>query len=213
MASEKFHGKYRIASTRMKEWDYGQNGCYFVTICTKNRDEYFGEIKSGEMHLNEFGEIAQKHWLEIPCHFGNARIDEYVIMPNHLHGIIILENAEEGNQNICRDKACLVSTETDIFKKRFQHQGKRTISSIIGSYKSVCTKMINKMNVETRHCLVSTEHCLVSTAFAWQSGFYDHVIRNDASLDKIREYILNNPAQWADDEYNLAKRKQKKEQL
>ncbi|MDD3804431.1 MAG: transposase [bacterium] len=203
MASEKFHGKYRIASTRMKEWDYRQNGCYFVTICTKNRDEYFGEIKSGEMQSNEHGKIARKLWLEIPNHFGNARIDEYVIMPNHLHGIIILDDKREDDKINVETLQCNVSVNAveNEFHSKISPRPK-SLSTIIRSYKSICTRMINELE---------TLQCNVSTKFGWQSGFYDHVIRNDASLDKIREYILNNPAQWADDEYNLAKRKQKKE--
>lgn len=216
--ADKFRGKYRIASTRLQTWDYSGNGYYFITLCTKDKQNYFGEIADGKMKLNEIGKIAYKYWLEIPLHFNNAKIDEFVVMPNHIHGIIILENInfnsheniENGNDNeneIVETRQCLVSTgqclvstttpiktltnsETNMGRKRFQHPGSQSISSIIGSYKSICTKTINKTQTEIN--------------FAWQSRFYDHIIRNEKSLENVRNYIVNNPVKWAEDENNIS---------
>ena len=87
-----FKNKYRIKSIRLKDWDYSSNGYYYITICTKNRECIFGNVVNGKMGLSQIGEIVQKYWCEIPRHFKNTFLDEYMIMPNHMHGIIIIEN-------------------------------------------------------------------------------------------------------------------------
>ncbi|MCO6464736.1 MAG: hypothetical protein J5I52_11375, partial [Saprospiraceae bacterium] len=86
---DKFKNKYRIASTRLQHWDYGWNAAYFVTICTKNRICWFGNVADGGMVLSEIGEIAQKCWIEIVEHFPFVKLDAFIVMPNHVHGIII----------------------------------------------------------------------------------------------------------------------------
>jgi len=85
---DKFQNKYRIQTTRLKNWDYGWNASYFVTICTVNRECYFGEIMDGKMHFSEIGAKANEYWLEIPKHFPFVKLDVHVVMPNHVHGII-----------------------------------------------------------------------------------------------------------------------------
>ena len=80
---------------RLKNYDYSQSGCYFVTICTKNRIEHFGKIEDAKMILSQYGEIAERYWKEIPNYYKNGKIDEYIIMPNHIHGIMIIN----GNYN------------------------------------------------------------------------------------------------------------------
>ncbi len=87
-----FKNKYRIDSTRLKDYDYSQDGSYFVTICTKERELFFGEVQNNKMILNDLGVIAEKYWLEIPQHFENTELDEFIIMPNHIHGIIVIDN-------------------------------------------------------------------------------------------------------------------------
>jgi putative transposase len=207
---DRFLGKYRISSTRLQTWDYSWDGYYFITICTQDREKYFGKISDGKMMLNDWGEIAKKYWMEIPAHFENTKIDEFVVMPNHIHGIIVLgkddvdvrENVGNvGNVGNVETRHCLVSTktnthsnkitktETDIGKNRFQNQGSKTVSSIIGSYKSICTKTINRMQK--------------SFVFSWQKGFYDHIIRDKESLGNIRNYIINNPAKWVEVENDI----------
>ena len=90
----KFQNKYRIESTRLQKWDYGWNASYFITICTKKRKHYFGEIQNGEMLLSEIGIIAQKYWYEIPEHFPFVILDEFKVMPNHIHGIITINKSK-----------------------------------------------------------------------------------------------------------------------
>jgi putative transposase len=184
--SDKFHNKYRIPSTRLPDWDYSRNGYYFITICTNKRKHYFGEIINNEMNISIFGKIVQKYWFEIPKHFPFVELNEFIVMPNHIHGILIINN----NVPNVEKRHCLFSTTNEIIKiNRFQNQGKNTVSSIIGSYKSICTKIINKTQSTTK--------------FGWQSGFYDNIIRTEKSFYYIRQYIRDNPVNWETDRNNL----------
>ncbi len=94
--SDKFKNKYRIESARLKNWDYGWNASYFLTICTKNRTYFFGDVKNGEMVLNDIGVITQNIWQKIPEYFPYARLDAYVVMPNHIHGILTIDKSNDG---------------------------------------------------------------------------------------------------------------------
>jgi len=205
---DKYQNKYRSQSLRLQYWDYSNAGYYFITICTKDRQYYFGEIQNSKMFLNTIGNIAQKFWLEIPNHFSNVILNEFIIMPNHVHGIVVINDAPisvasrhclDATDMGAADIANQINTTAEriniaaasgknIGKNRFQNQGKNTISSIIGSYKSICTKTINKMQNKIY--------------FAWQPGFYEHIIRHIEALDRIRHYIINNPANWNPDKNN-----------
>ncbi|HRY82900.1 MAG TPA: transposase [Candidatus Moranbacteria bacterium] len=170
-------------NNRLQNYDYSQNGMYFVTICTKNREELFGGIKNGKMILNELGKIVQKCYLEIPKHFDNIYLDQYVIMPNHVHGII------EINFNINVGNAYMRSKNTN--------RTKMLLSKIVQGFKAAVTRMENgydKNNKKERVYAFPT---------IWQKSFYDHIIRNEISLNKIREYILNNPKNWEQDRNNV----------
>lgn len=92
---DKFRNKYRIASVRLKSWDYGTNAAYFITICTQSMKHFFGEIVDGEMQLNEMGQLAEKYWLEIPIHFPFIELGNLVVMPNHIHGILIINKIDK----------------------------------------------------------------------------------------------------------------------
>ena len=188
----KFRNKYRISSARLQSWDYSNNGAYFITICTQNRNHFFGKIQNQEMHLSEIGKLAEKYWLEIPEHFPFVELGNFVVMPNHFHGILIINKINiDSNESpaIVETRHCLVSTlkpfNTTIGQSRFQNQGKNTISSIVGSYKSIVTKMSRPINPN----------------FGWQSRFHDHIIRNANAFDNIQNYIANNPAKWKEDTF------------
>jgi putative transposase len=163
---------------RLRGYNYSQNGFYFVTICTQNHAEWFGRIRNGEMELNRYGETARNKWLEIPRHFENIRLDEFVIMPNHIHGIIVIENDTimVGNRHACSLP----------IKRQYQ-----TIPIVIGSYKSAATREINMVIIQNKN------------NFHWQKSFYDHIIRNESSLNRIREYINGNPRRWDMDIENM----------
>lgn len=122
--------KHTNKDIRARWWDYRYSGVYFITICTKNREHFFGKIEDGNMILSPVGIIADILWHEIKNHFDNVTLEEFVVMPNHIHGILILQNDDQQIQ----------PPNNDIAKNRFQNQGKKSVSSIIGSYKSAVTK-------------------------------------------------------------------------
>jgi len=186
----KFKEKYSVKSTRLSHFDYSQNGYYFVTICTKAREYFFGEICNNVMVLNELGNIAEKFWLEIPNHFPNAKLDEFVIMPNHVHGIVVIENDVNNIVETCHGMS-LRKYQPQQKINQFSKPIKKSLSMIINHYKGSVKRYFNKNDI----------------FFAWQSRFYDHIIRNEKSLQNIREYIVNNPLKWDLDENNLQNRK------
>ncbi len=298
---DKFKNKYRIDTARLKWWDYGWNAAYFVTICTRNREHYFGEIKDGKMWLTNIGKIAQDFWVAIPEHFPFVKLGEFVIMPNHVHGIIIIDKPESD------------SVETH---NRASHNGKKQrkmVETQNFTSKINPTEMGNETNVETHHYasnmnpdktgsdanvkmhhhasifkpddmddhdmvmmhdnvsniksgninnddmvqthnnasnmkpgninnddMVETQNfaslpnenpnnhsrnrfgpqsqnlasiirgyksavkkyaTLHRIDFAWQSRYYDHIIRDEQSFYRISEYIKNNPVNWWEDRY------------
>ena len=174
----KFQNRYRIASARAPWWDYGQDAAYFVTICTLRRKHFFGEVVNGIMKLSHVGIIADILWNEIKNHAKNIELDEYVVMPNHVHGILIWNNHVEPTHALTLRKSPAQS--------RFQNQGKNTLSSIIGAYKSAVTKHAHRLGFE----------------FAWQSRFHDHIIRNEEEYHRIANYISANPSKWNEDKFN-----------
>jgi putative transposase len=197
--NEKFNGKYRIPSARLQNWDYSSDAAYFITICCKNRNHFFGECEDGKMKLSTPGAIIQGFWYEISKHFPFVTLGEFIVMPNHIHGVLIL-NKERYNAHLdVETRQCLVSTNTKITdttppnvdktigQNRFQNQGKDTVSSIIGSYKSVCSKHI-------RIAFPTLE-------FGWQARFWDNIIRDGQSFENISQYIINNPKTWEDDKF------------
>ncbi len=183
---DKYQGIYRIKSARMPNWNYGWKGSYFVTICTQGREFYFGDIVGNRMKLSEIGEIAESEWLKSPEFRPdmNLEMDEFVIMPNHLHGIITIGKNEYNEFNDGhRDAMHGDSSITPTTKSGPQ---RNNLSSIIRGFKSAVTINARKFHVD----------------FAWQSRFHDHIIRNEESLNNIRNYIRNNPLNWTNDSSN-----------
>lgn len=177
-------------STRLKNYDYASDGYYFATICVKNKIEYFGEITNGKMELSEIGKIANQCWLEIPKHFPSVKLDEHIIMPNHLHGILIIETSV-GVQDFEPLQQRAQNTGAQDFvppqrENKFQHIISKSFGSIIRGFKVGVAKLCIQNNYE----------------FQWQKSFYDHIIRDEKSLNKIRKYIVNNPAKWELDKNN-----------
>ena len=183
---EKYQNKYRIPSARAQWWDYGWNGAYFITICTHNRKHFFGEIKNGTMQFSPMGVIADILWHEIPNHSEFVELGDFVVMPNHIHGILIL-NKPLGAGLV----ETLHATSLPIPSAKNQQMAaispkSNTISTIVRSYKSAVTKHANRLGLENR----------------WQSRFHDHIIRNDAEYQRISDYIIHNPAHWKEDTFN-----------
>ncbi len=161
--------------TRLKDYDYSHPGAYFITICTKKRHCLFGEIQNEEMKVNDYGEIVRQTWLDLPQHYPNVQLNAFVIMPNHIHGIVFLEDVGAG----------LKPAPTG-FQDKHHH-----LSEIIRAFKTFSAKRINKLRN-------------MAGKSGWQRNYYEHVIRRDESLAKIREYIENNPLRWALDRENPA---------
>ncbi len=166
--------KYQRRSIRLKEYDYSQDGVYFVTICVKNRENLFGKIENDKMFLNEYGKVAEKFWLEIPFHYPSVSLDEFVIMPNHLHGILVIKKNTVGAQNLVP------------LQNKFQKIIPRSLGTIIRGYKSGMTKWVRKnTNIHT----------------IWHRNYYEHIIRDEQDWEKIRDYIIKNPEMWKKDRF------------
>ncbi|UKT64510.1 transposase [Pedobacter mucosus] len=182
---DKYQNKYRIPSARLQNWNYANEGAYFITICTKDRLHRFGKIEDGKMILSKIGVIANLMWYEIKNHNKNLELGEFIVMPNHVHGILILNDAPVVQTGHALSLA--PPPGQSIGQQRFQNQGKNTISSAIGSYKSAVTKHCNRLGFE----------------FGWQPLFYDHVIRDEKSFSNISNYIENNPLNWGIDKFQI----------
>ena len=195
----KFQNKYRIESARASWWNYGWAGAYFITICTQNRSHYFGNIDAVQteyalsvqdseldsnsdskspnlqpsyykkMNLSNCGVLADIFWHEIKNHAKNVELGAFVVMPNHIHGILILTGDAE--------------LQLDLQSNSVIKSNKNTVSSIIGSYKSAVTRHANRLGFE----------------FGWQPRFHDHIIRNDAEYQRINDYIESNIQNWKTD--------------
>ena len=197
---DKFKNKYRIPSARLPHWDYRQAGAYFITICTHNREHYFGEIKNGRMQWSGVGIIAGVLWHQIPYHAQYVELGAFVVMPNHIHGIIIITNGNNDKNNNNNNNPVVetlhatslrrdTTPQRDTTPKNAQMSNispkSNSISVIVRSYKSAVSKHVHRLGF----------------AFQWQSRFYDHIIRNDSSFERISNYIINNPANWQDDQF------------
>ena len=173
------------SSIRLRAFDYATLGDYFVTICTRERECMFGEIVDGKIRLSKIGEIAKQCWTGIPDHFSNVKLDQYEVMPNHVHGILRVKSRVGTRHAVSLHRG-----------RRFGKPIRGSISTIIGSFKSVTSKIY---------------HDARFTDFAWQSRFHDHIIRDRGDLNRIRKYIQANVKNWDMDEENpkvLAEQKQ-----
>jgi putative transposase len=175
-------------SIRLKDYDYTQPGGYSITIVTYQRECLFGEIMDGEMRLNDIGQVAKKQWEKLAQRFPFVELGAFVVMPNHIHSVIIIHErrgtAENGNQNNLETHRRAPTTE------RFGKPIARSIPTIIRSYKSAVTLCINLMR--------QTESQPI-----WQSNYYEHIIRNQTDWAQIDAYIKANPAMWDDNNENL----------
>jgi len=225
MDRDMFRNKYRIKSIRLPEWDYRNVWYYFVTICTKGRKHYFGDIHNEEIVLSKIWEIAQKYRLDIPNHFAHISLDIFVIMPNHIHGIICIDekigneigdeivetshgtspkiNKINGTCNETRNETRHVASLQKIQKQpqiqrtknEFWPQDTKSLWYIINQFKWSVTREGNKQINEWK---ISS-----SMPFARQPRFYEHVVRNTKDYERIYEYIQNNPLQWNNDEHYI----------
>jgi len=198
---DKFKNKYRISSARLQNWDYGSPGLYFITICTKDRQHYFGRIEGHKMILNELGLITNAEWektLQIRLDM-NLELGEFVTMPNHFHAIIMIGENKYNMKNNTSPGDAMHSISTNKFGPQIKNTGDamhgistnkfgpqtKNLSSIIRGFKSSVTTSAKKLNI----------------GFGWQERFHDHIIRRHEEYVRISNYIINNPENWKDDTF------------
>ena len=195
-----YQNRYRIESSRSQNFNYASNGAYFITICTKDRKRFLGKIIKlknclvPQIQLSKIGSIVRKCWLAIPDYFPFVILDEFIIMPNHIHGIIIINHGDDC-LNIVETGFKPVSTEfcVSTIMKKINNQNKfgpqsKNLPSIIRGFKIGVTK----------YCRRNTNIWNI-----WQSRFYDRIIRNEQELNRIRKYIVENPQCWKRDRNNI----------
>ena len=175
--------RHHRQSIRVQGYDYSQAGAYFVTVVTHQRECLFGKIENGEMILNELGKIADECWRAIPEHFPFVELGMHVIMPNHMHGMIVIRADDSG---IGRGAAMLRPYDDDGNPHKVNVKP-RSSGAIIRSYKSTVSYRINKEYNATG---------------IWSRNYHEHIIRNEHEMDNIWRCIESNPAQWDDDDEN-----------
>ena len=198
-----FNNKYRIPSARLKGWDYREAANYFVTICTKNREHFFGQIENKQMILNDLGNIAQHCWDETPKHFPFVELINFVVMPNHVHGLLYLRGADENmddldNKSIITDAVSsgndvetlhatsLPLPQTKNEKMASISPKKYSLASVMRSYTSAVTNFANKNKLPN----------------GWQERYHDHIVRNQEEFNRINNYITTNPVNWENDKFH-----------
>ena len=228
---KKFAGKYRIQTARAPWWDYSGDGSYFVTICTAHRACYFGDVVNGRMKCSETGEIANNIWNEIPRQFPYAELGVFQVMPNHVHGIIVINGnsgrdainrvstpriaetdasiAEtdapiaETNAPIAETTASITETDASIAETTASNADE-TPGGITGNNNPMLNDNLSRI-LRWYKGRVTFECHQTDAKFGWQERFYDIIIRDTASYHRISEYIINNPAKWDTDKFNPSK--------
>ena len=201
--------KHHRRSIRLKNYDYASNGAYYVTIVTYERECLFGEIIDNEMYLSFYGEIVQKWWNELIIHFPKLETGAFIIMPNHIHGIILItderrgevlspyDNSIQNNREITHIKDSYLGKESLTINATTGYLGGETpplrnptLGQIVAYFKYQSTKEMNKI-----------DDAKTISKF-WQRNYYEHIIRNEKELKQKIDYILDNPSRWDEDEEN-----------
>ena len=198
--SENLQDRYHRRSIRMKGYDYSQPGAYFITICTYQNHSLFGKIVDGEMQLNDLGRVTQFTWNDLVNHVDNIELGPFVIMPNHIHAIIhiiapantvgagsgINASVGAGSEPARTEPARTEPARTEPARTSARKQ--TPLSEIVRQLKTFSAKRINLLRKSTGEPV-------------WQRNYYEHIIRNNESYQKIGDYILTNPIQWENDRY------------
>ena len=193
--------KHHRQSIRLQGYDYSQLGFYFVTLCTYQRQCWFGDIRDEKMHLNQIGKLVRYEWLKSSLIRQEIELDEWVIMPNHLHGIVIItenykDTQKQNFHEMKRLKGELQQIKGEQIKgeRRSPLQGiakqkPRSLTSLIGGFKASVTRQINQL-------------CNHQNPPIWQRNYYESIIRDEQHLNYVRQYIHNNPQAWTNDPEN-----------
>jgi putative transposase len=223
--AEKFQNKYRTASARAAWWNYGWSGAYFITICTAHRKHFFGEIKDHKMQLSGIGILADIFWHEIKHHAKNVELGAFTVMPNHIHGILILDNPQECDLNVRYEGVDYVggnvetrhalslqsppSSQPSPSSQSSSSSPQQLLSPTLlpsqqrfqnQGQNTVSSIIGSYKSAITKHAN-RLELTYQDTAFGWQPKFHDHIIRNDEEYLRINDYIENNPQNWEKDKF------------
>jgi REP element-mobilizing transposase RayT len=190
--------KHHRHSIRLQGYDYTQVGAYYVTMVTHDRECLFGEVVDGEMRLNEIGRVVSQVWQRLPMHFRNIELDGFVIMPNHVHGIVVIVRELTHAGDARRGKALADANASRIADANadalpLHGTPPRSLNAVVQNFKSITARRIH-------------QNLWFADRPIWQRNYYEHVIRNDADLNRIREYIFNNPFDWATDDENPSRK-------
>ncbi|MGB3491425.1 MAG: transposase [Elainellaceae cyanobacterium] len=172
--------RHHRRSIRLNGYDYSSPGAYFITICTYHRQCLFGDIIDGEMRLNNTGQLVASEWMKTTQIRPDFDLDEWIVMPNHIHGIVVISSNPNVGAHSCAPLRAPLNTG-------IAYRKPRSLSSFVAGFKSATTKQINLK----RDALGQP---------VWQRNYYDHIIRSEASLQHIRQYIEANPSSWQDDQ-------------
>jgi REP element-mobilizing transposase RayT len=168
---------YQRRSTRLRQFDYATPGAYFLTICARNRESLFGEVVDDGVRTSEAGRIVEAAWAGLPEHYPHVALDAFIVMPNHVHGILILEEVGAGFKPAPTNSPGRI-------------RPKQPLPEIVRAFKTFSARRINELRMSPGQPV-------------WQRSYYDHVIRDEESLERIRDYIFTNPLRWSMDRENL----------
>lgn len=182
--------KHRRRSIRLKGYDYSQVGSYFITICCANHECRFGFVANDEMMFNDYGKIAHQEWIRLKERFPRFQLDVFQIMPNHMHAILVLDDLVGATLAVNPDDG--VETNDRSCDDRAQASRPPMVGDIIGAYKSL---VVNE-------CLSIYKSRNEIMGKLWQRNYYEHIIRNQQSYQKISNYIINNPVHWQTDKFH-----------
>jgi len=178
--------KHHRRSIRLKGYDYSQAGAYFVTICTQNRECLFGDVVDGEMQVNDAGHMVHRIWNDLSVKYPDIETDEFVVMPNYFHGIIVIVGAPLVGAHFFDPKI------DDAETRAGTRPAPTLLGDVVGLFKSITTHQYT--NGVRQYNWPSFNGKL------WQRNYYEHIIRSEEEMDRIREYIMENPLKWAEDE-------------
>jgi REP element-mobilizing transposase RayT len=173
-------------SIRLKGHDYSQSGAYFVTICAQNRECLLGDVVDGRIRVNDAGQMVQRIWNDLSVKYPGIETDAFVVMPNHIHGIIVIVGAQFIAPINCNT---INQTKKNESIKQGAINRAPTVGEIVRAFKAQCTHAINQIRNTPGHPV-------------WQRNYYEHVVRNDDGMKRVREYVISNPAKWDNDENN-----------
>jgi putative transposase len=220
--AEKFRNKYRVPSARLQNWDYGANGAYFITICTKEMQHFFGEVVEKKMILNSVGELAEEYWIEILKQFPYVEFGNFQIMPNHVHGILIIDKSvvtatvetrfiashsddkiefiASNLDGIIEDESIEDDADSSETRLIASVPEKDKIGGFAGENNPMLADNISRI-IRWYKGRCTFEMRKINPNFGWHSRFHDHIIRNSESFERIQNYIEENPAKWEEDKF------------